>query len=80
MMRDSCPADDRWCQGEHGVRSVRRILQDTLTGKTLTADSGYHSKRNIQKCEDEKLDAYIPDKWMTHEGSRDMVNGGGKVA
>lgn len=31
-------------------------------GKTLAADSGYHSSTNIQKCEDEELDAYIPDK------------------
>jgi len=32
-------------------------------GKIFTADSGYHSKDNLQKCVDEKLDAYIPDKW-----------------
>ena len=35
-----------------------------FAGKTFTADSGYHSKSNIQKCEDEKLDAYIPDKLL----------------
>jgi transposase len=32
-------------------------------GKIFTADSAYHSKDNLQKCVDEKLDAYIPDKW-----------------
>jgi len=32
-------------------------------GKIFTADSVYHSKDNLQKCVDEKLDAYIPDKW-----------------
>ena len=30
--------------------------------KTFTADSGYHSKVNIQKCLDQGLDPYIPDK------------------
>jgi len=35
-----------------------------FAGKTFTADSGYHSNSNIEKCEDEKLDAYIPDKWL----------------
>ena len=33
-------------------------------GKIFTADSAYHSKGNLQKCVDEKLDAYIPDKWQ----------------
>lgn len=31
-------------------------------GKIFTADCGYHHKDNLQKCVDEKLDAYIPDK------------------
>jgi IS5 family transposase len=31
-------------------------------GKTLTADSNYHSPLNLKKCEEEELDAYIPDK------------------
>ncbi len=31
--------------------------EDYFSGKTLTADSGYHSKVNIQKCMDEGLDA-----------------------
>jgi len=30
-------------------------------GKILLADANYHSKENIRKCEDEKIDAYIPD-------------------
>jgi len=30
-------------------------------GKILTADANYHSNENLQKCEDEKIDAYIPD-------------------
>ena len=30
-------------------------------GKIITADSSYHSVTNINKCNQEKLDAYIPD-------------------
>ncbi|KPK87422.1 hypothetical protein AMJ80_12095 [bacterium SM23_31] len=29
--------------------------------KILTADANYHSKKNIEKCEKERIDAYIPD-------------------
>ena len=41
---------------------------DYLEGKIFTADSDYHSKKNITKCEAEKLDAYIPDiKFRTRD-------------
>ena len=30
--------------------------------KILTADTSYHSTENIKKCEEEQIDAYIPDK------------------
>ena len=36
--------------------------EDYFAGKTLTADSNYHSPLNLKKCEGEGLDAYIPDK------------------
>jgi transposase len=36
--------------------------EDCFEGKILTADSLYHSSANLKKCEEEKLDAYIPDK------------------
>jgi transposase len=36
--------------------------EDYFVGKTLTADSNYHSPTNLGKCEQEGLDAYIPDK------------------
>lgn len=29
--------------------------------KQFTADSNYYDKKNLEKCEEEKLDAYIPD-------------------
>ena len=35
---------------------------DYFKDAMFTADSGYHSKVNIQKCMDEGMDAYIPDK------------------
>jgi len=34
---------------------------DYFKGKTFTADSNYHNQSNLQKCQDEQLDAYIPD-------------------
>jgi len=36
--------------------------EDYFVGKTLTADSNYRSPPNLKKCEEEGLDAYIPDK------------------
>ncbi len=35
---------------------------DYFAGKTFTADSNYHDPTNLSKCDEEKLDAYIPDK------------------
>ena len=35
--------------------------EDHLEGKVLTADASYHSEVNLKKCEEEKLEAYIPD-------------------
>ena len=34
---------------------------DYFKGKTFTADSNYHNQSNLKKCQDEQLDAYIPD-------------------
>jgi transposase len=36
--------------------------EDYFVGKTITADSNYHSPSNLKKCEEEGLGAYIPDK------------------
>jgi len=35
--------------------------EDYFKGKRLSADSNYHSEKNLKVCEDEQLDAYIPD-------------------
>jgi len=37
------------------------IEPQSLEGKVLVADSNYHSEANLKVCEDEKVDAYIPD-------------------
>jgi transposase len=34
---------------------------DYFEGKTFLADSNYHCESNLKSCEEEKLDAYIPD-------------------
>jgi transposase len=36
--------------------------EDCFKGKRLLADSNYHGPVNLEKCEEEGLDAYIPDK------------------
>ncbi len=35
--------------------------EDALKDKELSADANYHNKHALQKCEDEQIDAYIPD-------------------
>ena len=42
--------------------------RDYLKDKVLTADADSHSQYNLEKCHDEQLDAYIPDR---HFRSRD---------
>jgi len=43
---------------------------DYFVGKTLAADSNYHSPLNLKRCEEEGLDAYIPDKRFRGRDSR----------
>jgi transposase len=44
--------------------------KDYFKGKILTADSSYHSVTNIAKCNEEKLDAYIPDNKFRNRDKR----------
>jgi transposase len=44
--------------------------EDYFEGKIFTADSNYHSPPNLGKCEQEGLDAYIPDKRFRRCDSR----------
>jgi transposase len=44
--------------------------EDYFSGKILTADSNYHSRTNIRKCEQEGLDAYIPDRFFRRRDPR----------
>ncbi len=43
---------------------------DYFEGKILTADSNYHDPDNLKKCDEEKIDAYIPDKRFRSRDSR----------
>ena len=43
---------------------------DYFEGKILTADSSYHSIPNLNKCMEEKLDAYIPDNRFRNRDKR----------
>jgi len=45
---------------KENLQSLGKSL-DYFEDKILTADASYHSVTNINKCNDEKLDAYIPD-------------------
>jgi transposase len=48
-----------------GAKENLKILghsEDCLEGKVLVADSNYSSPANLEACEKEKLDAFIPDK------------------
>lgn len=49
---------------------------DPLKGVILTADANYHNNNNIQKCEQEEIDAYIPDTGFRKRDERfkDGVN------
>ena len=50
--------------------------EDYFEGKILTADSLYHSPTNLRKCNEEKLDAYIPDKDFRKRDPRLKTKGG----
>jgi transposase len=61
-----------WGQDDYHLKPVVSGAQENMEaiGKgddyfkdaILTADTGYHSSESIKKCEDEGIDAYIPDK------------------
>jgi transposase len=37
-------------------------IEEPLEGKTVSADTGYYSVENLEACEEEKVDAYVPDQ------------------
>ena len=61
-----------WGQDDYHLKPVVSGAQENMEaiGKEddyfkdaiLTADTGYHSSESIKKCEEEGIDAYIPDK------------------
>ncbi len=53
--------------------------ENYLEGKTVLADANYHSANNIRKSNEEKLDAYIPDKDFRTRDPRFTTRKGGKI-
>ena len=53
-------------------KNLERIGQGKhyFEGKILTADSSYHSVTNLAKCNEENLDAYIPDNKFRNRDKR----------
>lgn len=37
-------------------------IEKPLEGKKISADTGYYSVENLEACEEEKVDAYVPDQ------------------
>jgi hypothetical protein len=46
------------------------LPEEYLEGQLLSADSNYHSEAHLQKCAQEKLDAYIPDPHVRQRDPR----------
>jgi transposase len=44
--------------------------EDYFAEAIFTADTSYHSNESIQKCEQERIDAYIPDKYFRKRDPR----------
>jgi hypothetical protein len=44
--------------------------EEYLAGKILTADTNYHSETNLRKCQELRLDAYIPDRYFRRRDPR----------
>ena len=44
--------------------------EEYLAGKILTADTNYHSDINLRKCQELRLDAYIPDRYFRRRDPR----------
>jgi len=47
---------------KENMEAIGHGEEDCFAKKTLVADTNYHSPTNLNKCEDECIDAYIPDK------------------
>ena len=52
---------------------------DYFKGKILTADTNYHSHSNLKKCQQEELDAYIPDIYFRKRDPRFATQTRGQV-
>ena len=66
---------------EGAKESLQKIGKpaDYFKGKILTADTNYHSHSNLKKCQQEELDAYIPDIYFRKRDSRFATQTRGQV-
>jgi transposase len=57
---------------EGAKENIKKIGQkeDYFEDKILAADSNYHNQTTLEKCQEEKLDAYIPDLKFRNRDSR----------
>jgi transposase len=56
-----------------GAKENMQVIGESegyFAGKILTADSNYHSPTNLNKCEEESVDAYIPDRRFNKRTSK----------
>jgi transposase len=53
--------------------------RDCFSGRILTADSNYHCTSNLEKCEQESIDAYIPDIRFRRRDSRFATRRGDRL-
>jgi transposase len=66
---------------EGAKENLRKIGKpaDYFKGKILTADTNYHSHSNLKKCQQEELDAYIPDIYFRKRDPRFATQTRGQV-
>ena len=54
---------------KHNLTQIGKSKQ-CLKGKIFTADTNYHTQDNLEKCIEEDLDAYIPDRYFRKRDRR----------
>lgn len=53
-----------------GLTRELTAMQETLQGKKLSADAGYHSEANVELLYERKIDGYLADKGMRQRDPR----------
>ena len=63
---------------KENLQKIRKPT-DYFKDKILTADTNYHSHSNLKKCQEEKMDAYIPDIYFRKRDPRFATQTRGQV-